>query len=67
MRAFRPNQFFDANQLRRLGELMASWRQARDLGTVLPADEQTELDLLIEAELYASASRAAALAEKAGR
>ena len=64
---FQPDQFFDANQLRRLKELMDVWRQARDLGNALPAGEQRELDNLIEAELLASASRAAMLADKAGR
>ena len=63
----RPDRFFDANQQRRLGELMTSWRQARDLGSALSSTEQAELDQLIEAELYASANRAAMLAEKAGQ
>lgn len=62
-----PDRFFDADQQRRLGELMSSWHQARDADTVLPPDEQDELDALIETELYAAGSRAAWLADKAER
>jgi hypothetical protein len=58
---FRPDQFFDANQQRRLAELMERWRTARDTGTVLPAAEQAELNALIEEEVHASAKRTAAL------
>ena len=57
----RPDQFFTAEQHQRLEELMARWRQARDAGTPLPPTEQAELDALVEAELRASAKRAAAL------
>ena len=57
----------EAAQQQRLGELMASWRQARDSDTALRAAEQEELDALIEAELSASASRTARLADEAGR
>jgi hypothetical protein len=39
----------------------------RDQGDTLPADEQTELEALIAAELQASAERAAALADASGR
>lgn len=46
---------------------MTTWRQARDAGAVLPSDEQAELDALIEAELHASANRAAMFADEAGR
>lgn len=67
VQSLRSDQFFSAVQQQRLGELMVSWRQARDLGAALPAAEQGELDALIEAELYASASRAARLADEAGR
>lgn len=67
VQSLRPDQFFDAFQQRRLGELMAFWRQARDTGVTFPAAEQSELDALIEAELYASASRTARLADEAGR
>ncbi len=67
VQSLRPDQFFDASQQRRLGELMASLRQARADGTALPQSEQMELDRLIEAELYASASRSALLADEAGQ
>ncbi|MGI4789488.1 MAG: hypothetical protein ACRYFS_11635 [Janthinobacterium lividum] len=63
----RPDEFFIADQQRRLQELMAAWRQARDAGTVLSTGEQQELDTLIEVELSASAARSARLADKAGR
>jgi hypothetical protein len=57
----RPDSFFDADQQRRLAELMARWRAAREAGTPLPTAEQTELDALIEEEIRASAKRTAAL------
>ncbi len=67
VQSLRPDRFFNAAQQQRLGELMAAWRQARDSGNPLPPDEQGELDALIETELYASAGRAARLADEAGR
>jgi hypothetical protein len=54
------DEFFTDDQRRRLGELMARWRAARDAGTVLSADEQAELDALTAAELRAATARAAA-------
>jgi hypothetical protein len=57
----RPDRFFDADQQRRLGELMARWRAAHDAGTALSPAEQAELDALIEEEVRASAKRTAAL------
>jgi len=56
----RPDQFFTAQQQRRLGQLMERWRGARDAGTSLSAAEQAELDELVEAEVEASGKRAAA-------
>lgn len=67
VQSLRPDRFFNAAQQRRMAELMSQWRVARDQGEVLPPDEQGELDALIEAELAASANRAAMLADKAGR
>ena len=61
------DRFFNAAQQQRMTELMGRWRNARDQGRALPADEQTELDALVEAEVHASADRAAALADEAGR
>ena len=67
VQSLRPDSFFDAQQQRRLGEMMDAWREARDMGAALPPAEQAELDGLIEAELNGSASRAAMLADAAGR
>jgi hypothetical protein len=64
---WRPDAFFNARQQDRLAALMARWRTARDQGTVLPPDELAELGALTEAELRASAARAAALADELGR
>ena len=57
----RPDAFFSADQQRRLGELMAQWRAARDGKAAITAEEQTELDALVEAELQAATQRAANL------
>ena len=62
-----PDRFFTAAQQQRLDALMARWRTARDQGATLPVDEQTELEALIDAELQASAARAATLADALGR
>jgi hypothetical protein len=56
-----PDRYFNAEQQRRLRELMARWREARDAGRDLPAPEQSELDALIESEVRASGRRTAAL------
>ncbi|MEW5987054.1 MAG: hypothetical protein AB1791_10510 [Chloroflexota bacterium] len=63
VQSLRPDRFFNATQQQRLANLMSRWRAARDLGEVLPAEDQAELETLIEAELRASAERAAALLE----
>src|SRR5438105_8491143 len=55
------DEFFTADQQRRLGDLMARWRQARDSGASFPAADQAELDSLVAAELRAATDRAAAL------
>jgi hypothetical protein len=60
----RPDIFFTAEQRRRLDDLMANWRIARDAGTAFPAGDQAELDALIAAELDAATRRAAALASE---
>ena len=67
VQSLRPDRFFNAQQQRRLGELMDAWRSARDMGATLLPTEQAELDGLIEAELNGSAGRAAALAGGLGR
>lgn len=63
----RPDRFFSAQQRQRLEELMDRWRAARDAGGSLSADEQAELSALVDAELGASAARAAASADESGR
>ena len=67
VQSLRPDRFFTAAQQQRLDALMGRWRKARDQGHRLPADEQGELEALVEAELHASALRAAALADAVGR
>ena len=62
--AFRPDRFFDAAQIARLRELMDAQRQANAANTPLPPGETAELAALINAELYASADRAALLADR---
>ncbi|MSQ94846.1 MAG: hypothetical protein EXR98_09860 [Gemmataceae bacterium] len=63
----RPDRFFNAAQQDRLAELMERWRSCRDQGKSLPAEEQAELEALVDAELDASAARAADLADKLKR
>ena len=67
VQSLRPDRFFTAAQQQRLSTLMARWQTLRDQGVTLPADEQTELEALINAELQAAAARAAALADALGR
>jgi hypothetical protein len=59
-----PDVFFSAEQQKRLSELMANWRLARDSGATHPLEEQSELDQLVQAELEASRLRAEALLRK---
>ena len=63
----RPDQFFGEDQQRRLAQLMGEWRSARDRGEALSAEDQAELEALVEDELRASAKRASALADESGR
>jgi hypothetical protein len=62
----RPDPFFSAIQQQRLEELMALWRAARDDGSSLPAQAQTELEGLIQAEVEAAARRAEVLLGQLG-
>jgi hypothetical protein len=62
----RPDRFFSLGQQERLNDLMALWRVQRDHGAVLPSDQQEELDRLIEAELFASTIRTAAMLAELG-
>jgi hypothetical protein len=61
----RPDRFFTAEQQKRLEELMARWRTARDAGQPFPPEEQAELDALVLAELQAATERARALVQAA--
>ena len=49
--------FFTAANRMRLADLMARWRQSRDVGTPFSAAEREELDCLVELELQASIAR----------
>jgi hypothetical protein len=53
---------FTAEQQRRLAELVARWRAAREAGIPFPPEEQAELNALVESELRAATQRSAALA-----
>ena len=64
IQSFVPDWFFNAEQQKRLSELMNLWRTARDRGETLPAEQQTELDKLVEAELKAATARTAALVQQ---
>ncbi len=66
VQSLRPDQFFNAAQQQHLEDLMERWRAARDTGTQFSAQEQAELETLIEAEIYAATLRAAALADDIG-
>jgi hypothetical protein len=63
VRHLRPDRFFTAQQQRRLEELMAEWRQARDRGVSLSPEGQAELESLVDAELRAATKRAAAISQ----
>jgi uncharacterized protein (DUF1501 family) len=58
---FRPDQFFTAQQQRRLGELLAKQRTSREAGKALSADEYSELEALIDAELDGATKRSSAM------
>src|SRR3954453_23428674 len=58
VRGLRPDRFFTEAQRYRLEQLMSTWRSARDAGTSLSAEEQTELEELIDAEVRAATIRA---------
>lgn len=61
IQSFRPDSFFNAEQKKRLSELMALWRLVRDEGRELPLEQQAELSSLVELELGAATARTAAL------
>ncbi|HEX3147714.1 MAG TPA: hypothetical protein VHR66_06495 [Gemmataceae bacterium] len=59
----KPDRFFNAEQIRRLKDLMAKWRAALNGGNTLPPEEQAELDDLVRAELDGMIERTKALGE----
>jgi len=60
----RPDRYFTLEQQQKLAALMSRWRAARDAVAPWSAEEQAELDALVEAELRAATQRAAALARQ---
>jgi RNA polymerase sigma factor (sigma-70 family) len=67
VQSLRPDRFFTTQQQGRLGELMTRWRSARDVNDTLPADDETELEELIETELIAATNRALAMSKELER
>lgn len=63
----KPDRFFNVAQQDRLAELMGRWRLAQNAGTALPADEQAELETLVETETRAAGARIGALADELGQ
>ena len=61
VQSLQPDQFFTADQQKRLDELLTRWHAAKDAGSPFPAQEQTELEALVEAELAGATGRAAAM------
>jgi hypothetical protein len=61
VRNLRPDRSFTAEHQRRLEELMARWRQARDASVGLPPEDQAEPESPVDAELRAASERAAAI------
>jgi hypothetical protein len=57
----RPDQFFTADQRKRLETLMARWRTSRDGNGKLDPGEQTEVEALVEAELEGATRRTEAV------
>jgi len=57
----RPDALFTEEQQHRLSELMDKWRAARDGGTPLSSEDQTELADRVQAEVRAAGERAAAM------
>jgi len=61
VRSIVPDRYFTSEQRQRLQELMARWRSARDQGKSLSADDQSELESLIDVEVRAATERATAV------
>jgi hypothetical protein len=54
-----PDEYFTADQRKRLEALMTRWRAARDSGSSLSDSDQQELDVLVAQETEAAGKRAA--------
>ena len=52
------DEFFGAEEIRRLDELMNRWRNCRDAGEQMDSADQVELDRLVDLEFEASGKRA---------
>jgi hypothetical protein len=63
----RPDQFFTADQQRRLEHLFEKWRSARDCGQSLPPNELAELEGLVNSELNGATNRVDAMAQELRR
>jgi len=61
VQSFGGDAYFAAAKLERLQTLMDAWRSARDAGQELSAEDQAELQQLIDEEFEASAKRTNAL------
>jgi hypothetical protein len=66
-RSMSPDRFFGAEERRRLEYLMALRREASAQSSSLGAEEHEELERLVDAEVKATAARAAALLHELGR
>ena len=60
---FQPDEFFNAEQQKRLSELMETLRNCQAKNVEMSPNDREELEALIEAELEGSAKRAETLAE----
>ena len=64
---YQADRFFSEAQQQRMADLMARWREARDAGGKLSAEEQAELESLVAAESQASGERAEDVAKGLGK
>lgn len=59
-----PDEFFTIDQQQKLELLMSRWRQAQDAGITLSAEDQHELEALIDDELQGTARRTESVINK---
>jgi hypothetical protein len=67
VRSLSPDRFFSVEQRRRIEELIAARREASLGQAAWSAEQQNELERLVDAELLASAERADELARELAR